>query len=71
MNTAARSHQMNPIGIIQATLALFEGAAQATNPKRQNETKREQRQFLIFYAIFILTGIGVVCWVIWSLYFNK
>ena len=60
---------MNPLGIIQAVMALLEGVAHAANPKQQRETKEQQRRFLFFYAAFMLLGIAVVVWVIRSLYF--
>jgi len=62
---------MNPFGIFQAAIAVFEGAAQAADPKRQKETKSQKRRFLFLYVIFMLLGIGVVVWTIRSLYFSK
>jgi hypothetical protein len=62
---------MNPLGIIQAVVAAFEGVACASDPKRREETVRDNRRFLIFYAAFIVMGIGVVAWVIRLLYFAK
>jgi hypothetical protein len=60
---------MNPLGIIGAVVAAFEGIACAADPKRRQETVRDRRRFLIFYAAFILVGIGVVVWVVRLLYF--
>jgi hypothetical protein len=62
---------MNPFGILQAAAVLLEGVCHAVNPKRQKETKRETRQFIIFYIVFMLVGIAIVVWTIHSLYFNK
>lgn len=65
------SCRMNPFGIVQAVLTLIEGVAHAANPKRQGETKKERRRFLFFYCAFMLLGIAVVVWTIWSLYFVR
>jgi hypothetical protein len=53
---------MNPFGIIQAVLALFEGAAQAADPKREEEQYGRIRRFLFFYVILMLLGLGAVIW---------
>lgn len=39
---------MNPFGIFEAALVAFEAAADRLNPKRRQETKREQRRFLFW-----------------------
>jgi hypothetical protein len=62
---------MNPLGIFQAVIAVFEGVAQAADPKRQKETKKQQRRFLLFYFAVLLFGIAVLIWVVRSLYFTK
>lgn len=62
---------MNPFGIVQAVLALFEGAAQAADPKRRKERERSKRRFVFFYVILMLLGLGAVIWTIRSLYFGQ
>jgi hypothetical protein len=62
---------MNPFGIFQAVIALFEGVAQAADPTRRKETKKQERRFLFFYLAFMLVCIAVVVWVVRSLYFTK
>jgi hypothetical protein len=62
---------MNPFGIIQAVLAVFEGAAHAADPKRHVERERSKRRFVFFYVILMLLGLGAVIWTIRSLYFSK
>jgi polyferredoxin len=58
---------MNPLGIVQAVIALFEAA----DPKRQKETEKQERRFLLLYFAIVLFGIAVVVWVVRSLYFSK
>jgi hypothetical protein len=58
---------MNPLGIVQALVALCEAA----DPKRQKETKKQERRFLLFYFAIVLFGIAVLIWVVRSLYFTK
>ena len=62
---------MNPFGIIQAVLALFEGVGHAADPKRQKERERRKRRFLISYVILMLLGVGAVIWTIRALYFSQ
>jgi len=62
---------MNPLGIIQAVVAAFEGVAYAADPKRREETVRDRRRFLIVYWAFMLIGAGVMVLVVRSLYFTK
>ena len=56
---------MNPFGIVQAVLAIFEGAAHAADPKRQ----KERRRFLFWYVLLMLLGIAVIVSLLRSLYF--
>jgi polyferredoxin len=62
---------MNPFGIIQAALTAFEAAAGILNPKRKQETRREQRRFLFWYFLFLFLAVAVVVSVIYGLYFAK
>jgi polyferredoxin len=62
---------MNPFGIIQAVLALFEGVSHAADPRRQKERERRKRRFLFIYIILMLLGVGAVIWTIRSLYFSQ
>ena len=63
--------EMNPFGIVQALLALFEGAAHAADPKRRGEQERRKRRFLVFYVLLMLLALGAVIWIIRSLYFSE
>jgi hypothetical protein len=63
--------RMNPFGVIQAVLALFEGAAEAADPKRQEERKWKKRRFVFFYVVLMLLGLGAVIWTIRALYFSE
>jgi len=60
---------MNPCLFGKAALALLEGIGHATNPKKQKETKREERRFLFWYGLLMLFGVRVIGWTIYSLYF--
>src|SRR6266404_3045989 len=58
---------MNPFGIFQAVAALVEGALSQIIRKRQKETSRERRMFLILYFGALLIGIVLIIWVARSL----
>jgi hypothetical protein len=58
---------MNPFGIVQAVIALFEGAAYGPDPKRQKERTR----FLFWYVLLMLLGIAVIVSLLRSLYFAR
>jgi hypothetical protein len=62
---------LNPLGILQALVTALEAAADAVNPKRRKETKRERRRFLFWYFLFFLVCAVTVAWTIHSLYFSK
>jgi hypothetical protein len=62
---------MNPFGIFQAVSVAFEAAADALNPKRKQETKREQRRFLFWYFLFLFLAAAVVVSAFYKLYFAK
>jgi hypothetical protein len=62
---------MNPLGIFQAVIAAVEVVAHAADPKRQRETTKESRRFLFLYPAFIVLGVGIMVWVVRSLYFAR
>ncbi|HLX71891.1 MAG TPA: hypothetical protein VKV04_19925 [Verrucomicrobiae bacterium] len=59
---------MNPFAIFQAMLVALEAAATAVNPKRTQETKREQRPFLFWYFLLLFLAAAVVAWTVHEIY---
>jgi hypothetical protein len=62
---------MIPLGMFQLVLVALEAVACAVNPKLRNQEKGRAIGFGLAYVTILLSGIALVIWTLWSLYFRK
>jgi hypothetical protein len=62
---------INPFGILDALVGMFDLLGLSLGKKRRKESKLERISFVFFYVLMLCGGVGTICFFIWKAYFQN